>query len=162
MRLLPSATSSTAVDDAAPSRRYAAGPRNALVLAGTLTATGALHLAVPRVFDRIVPPGLGSPRFWTLVSGVAELACAAGLASRGARRGAGLATAALLVGVFPANLRMTQLALRDPSASPAYRVGSVLRLPVQVPLVLWALAVARGTGGPAAPARQRVEAVRRP
>ncbi|MEU6934709.1 hypothetical protein [Streptomyces sp. NPDC046374] len=40
-----------------------------------LIGAGAAHFAVPRQFDAIVPRALpGSPRIWTHVSGLAEIA----------------------------------------------------------------------------------------
>jgi uncharacterized membrane protein len=47
----------------------------------------------------------------------------------------------LFVVVFPANVKMALDSGRNPSA--AYRAGTWLRLPVQLPLVLWARRVAR-------------------
>ena len=72
-------------------------------------------------------------------SGVAELTCAALLARRSTRRIAGLLTAATFVAVFPANVSM---ALRSGRRPPWYRVIAWLRLPGQLPLVVWALRVA--------------------
>ena len=51
-------------------------------LATMLTTTGVLHLAVPAPFDAIIPRNLpGTPRFWTIASGIAELAVAAAVAA---------------------------------------------------------------------------------
>lgn len=97
-----------------------------------------MHFARPRPFQRIVPPWLGDPAPWVAVSGAAELACAAGLAMPRTRRSAALGTAALFVAVFPANV---QMALDARSGPLWYRVGAWARLPLQVPLVLWALSV---------------------
>ncbi|CAN5438058.1 hypothetical protein BH10ACT10_BH10ACT10_29880 [soil metagenome] len=111
----------------------------ALVLAALLLVTGSLHFVAPGPFESIVPDFLGSPAFWVAASGVAELACAAGLAHPRTRRLAGWSTAALFVVVFPANVQMAVDALHGH--------GNVwvawLRLPLQVPLVLWAVYVAR-------------------
>lgn len=61
--------------------------RDAAGLAALLATTGVLHLAVPKPFDRIVPRSLpGSPRTWTYLSGVAELAVAAAVAHPRTRR----------------------------------------------------------------------------
>jgi uncharacterized membrane protein len=110
-------------------------------LAALLTTTGVLHLAVPAPFDAIVPRPLpGPPRFWTLASGVAELAVAAAVAAPRTRRLGATAAAGLFVGVFPANVRMA----RDWSdRSVAARAAAWARLPLQAPLVAWALAVRR-------------------
>ena len=115
--------------------------RDAAGLATLLATTGVLHFVVPRPFDGIVPRGLpGSPRTWTLVSGVAELAVAAAVAHPRTRRAGGLAAAALFVAVFPANVKM---AVDWRHAPPARRAIAWGRLPLQAPLVAWALRVAR-------------------
>jgi uncharacterized membrane protein len=119
--------------------------RSPLLLAGLLATAGAAHFARPRVFDAIVPRGLpGTPRAWTYASGAAELALAAGVALPRTRRAAALATAAFFVGVFPANVKMAVDWRHRPTPQRAAAYG---RLPVQVPLVLWARSVARGSEG---------------
>ncbi|MFE1251246.1 hypothetical protein [Streptomyces sp. NPDC058735] len=119
--------------------------RSPLLLAGLLATAGAAHFAVPRQFDAIVPRGLpGSPRTWTYASAVAELALAAGLALPRTRRTAALATAAFFVGVFPANVKMAADWRHRPAPQKAAALG---RLPLQVPLVLWARGVAKNAEG---------------
>ena len=114
--------------------------KNALGLAALLATSGALHFANPRPFDSIVPRSLpGSPRTWTYLSGAAELAIAAAIAVPRTRRLGGLAAAGLFIGVFPANVKM---AVDWRHASPAKRAIAVGRLPLQVPLILWARRVA--------------------
>ena len=81
-----------------------------------------------------------SPRALVYLSGAAELACAAGLVVPRMRRLAGWATAALFVAVFPGNV---QMALDAADRSELYRAATYARLPVQVPLVAWAVQVAR-------------------
>ncbi|KUN76331.1 DoxX family protein [Streptomyces griseoruber] len=119
--------------------------RSPLLLAGLLATAGVAHFAAPRSFDATIPRALpGSPRAWTYGSGVAELALAAGLALPRTRKAAALASAAFFVGVFPANVKMA-LDWRDrPTPLKAAAFG---RLPLQVPLVLWARSVANGTEG---------------
>ncbi|KUO09656.1 MauE/DoxX family redox-associated membrane protein [Streptomyces sp. DSM 15324] len=119
--------------------------RSPLLLAGLLATAGVAHFAAPRSFDATIPRALpGSPRAWTYGSGVAELALAAGLALPRTRKAAALASAAFFVGVFPANVKMA-LDWRDrPTPVKAAAFG---RLPLQVPLVLWARSVANGTEG---------------
>jgi uncharacterized membrane protein len=110
------------------------------LLAALLTTTGTLHVVVPRTFAAIVPPQLPAPRALVYLSGAAELACAAGLVVPRTRRLAGWATAALFVAVFPGNV---QMALDAADRSALYRAATYVRLPVQVPLVAWAVQVAR-------------------
>ena len=110
------------------------------LLAGLLTVTGSLHFIAPRPYAEIVPEQLPSPYGLVYASGVAELLCAAGLAVPRTRRVAAWATAALFVVVFPANVKM---ALDSTDRSVLYQAGVWARLPVQVPLVLWAVSIAR-------------------
>ncbi|BEL11649.1 DoxX family protein [Actinoplanes sichuanensis] len=115
--------------------------KDAAGLAGLLATTGVLHFLAPKPFDGIVPRSLpGSPRTWTYLSGVAELAVAAAVAHPRTRRAGGLAAAALFVAVFPANVKM---AADWRHASPAKRAVAFGRLPLQAPLIAWALRVAR-------------------
>ncbi|MFG2254040.1 DoxX family protein [Streptomyces mirabilis] len=119
--------------------------RSALLLAGLLATAGVGHFVSPRQFDATIPRALpGAPRTWTYASGVAELALAAGVAVPRTRRVAALATAAFFVGVFPANVQMAVDWRRRPAPQKA---GAIARLPLQVPLVLWARSVANGGKG---------------
>jgi len=113
--------------------------RAALGLAGLLTATSTLHFVSPHRFDAAVPAYLpGSKLGWELVSGVAELGCAVLLTVPRTRRLGGYASAALFIAIFPGNLDMARRA-----RSPKGRAMSLLRLPLQVPLVCWAWRVAQ-------------------
>lgn len=108
-----------------------------------LAGAGALHFAKPAPYASIVPRQFGDPILWVYASGVAEVVCAAGLAFARTRRHAALATALLFVAVFPANVQMAVSALRSERASTTTQVLALARLPLQVPLVLWALGVRR-------------------
>lgn len=112
-------------------------------LAALLAGAGVLHWVLPGPFESLVPRQFGDPTPWVLVSGVAEVACAVGLAVTRTRAAAGLATAALFVAVFPGNVQMAVTALRSDSASTLYQAGTLARLPLQVPLVAWAWSVRR-------------------
>ncbi|MEU8523852.1 hypothetical protein [Streptomyces sp. NBC_01216] len=115
--------------------------RSALLLAGLLATAGTAHFVAPRQFDAIVPRALpGSPRAWTRASGVAELALAAGLALPTTRRASARATALFFAAVFPANVKMAY-DWRDRSA--AAKAVAYARLPLQVPLIVWAGRTAR-------------------
>jgi uncharacterized membrane protein len=114
--------------------------RSAHGLALLLAVTGGTHLAAPHLYDPVVPRMLpGRPRTWTYLSGIAELAVAAAVAHPRTRRAGGLAAAALFVAVFPANVKMAVDWRRRP---PAYRAAAYARLPMQAPLIWWALRVA--------------------
>lgn len=122
-------------------------PTAAAALAALLTSSGVLHFAAPAPFDAIVPEQLpGSARTWTYLSGAAELMVATLVAIPRTRRLGGLLAALLFVVVFPANVKMAI----DWSDRPAWvRALAYGRLPLQVPLVLWAVLVyRRAAGGP--------------
>jgi uncharacterized membrane protein len=116
--------------------------RSARLLAGLLAGAGVAHFLAPRPFDAIVPRVLpGSPRTWTYLSGAAELVVAAAVAQPRTRRAGGALAAILFTAVLPANFRMAA----DWRSRPApLRAVAYARLPLQVPLVLWGLRVARG------------------
>ncbi len=116
------------------------------MLAAGLAVTGTLHLVKPQPFDALIPRLLGRPRPWVYGSGVVELACAAALAVPASRRLGALASAVMFVGVFPGNVTMAARALRSPRASGWVKTLTVVRLPLQAPLVWWALDVARRAG----------------
>ena len=120
------------------SRLSAASP---YLLAGLLGGAGVLHLVVPGPYAGIVPSQLpGDPNLYVYVSGVAELAVAVAGALPRTRRLGGLAAAALFVLVFPANVEM---ALDSRGGSTLGQVIAFGRLPLQIPLVLWAISVSR-------------------
>ena len=112
-------------------------------LALLFASSGVLHFARPRPFEAIVPRALGNPKPWVQVSGALELACAAGLAFGRTRRWAGLASAGLLLAIYPANLDMAARGLRSPRATRLRKAVLVGRLPLQIPLVVRALRLAR-------------------
>jgi len=74
---------------------------------------------------------------------MAELATAALVAVPRTRRVGGLVAAGLFVAVFPANVKMAVDWARQPRRSPLQRLVAWMRLPLQVPLVIWAVRVWR-------------------
>ena len=111
------------------------------LLAVVLAGASATHLLKPGFYDPIVPHLLPGPaRAWTYASGVVELAVAASVANPSTRRRGALTAALLFVAVFPANIQMAL----DASTA-ATKVIAYARLPLQIPLVLWALQVRRNS-----------------
>ncbi|MEP6463102.1 MAG: hypothetical protein ABJC62_06720 [Frankiaceae bacterium] len=110
------------------------------LLAGLLGVSGIAHFVAPAPYASIIPRVLPARTALVYLSGVAELACAVGLVLPRPRRRAGWATGALFVAVWPANLTM---ALAADGRSPTYTALVWLRLPVQIPLIAWAVSVAR-------------------
>ena len=118
-------------------------PRLAIALGAFLGVAGISHFTNPTFFDEIVPPWLPpSERFWTSLSGVAELLVATMLLRPRWRRRGAFAAVALLIAVYPANLYMTW-DWRDRSVTD--QIVSWVRLPLQFVLIGIALAIAGPT-----------------
>lgn len=114
-----------------------------LALAAFMGTAGVLHFVVPGTYATIVPGFLGRPRALVAVTGLAEIVAAGLLSIRRTRRVGAWLSVGLLVVVFPANIKM---ALDGGIAGHGFPLGSPvvawLRLPLQVPLVVWAWRVA--------------------
>ena len=106
-------------------------------MAAAFAVSGIVHLARPAVFEAMIPSALPIPTGLVYLSGVAELACAAGLLRRA--RWAGPTSVAVLLAVWPGNL---QMALDVTSAAGPGDTSKVVavwaRLPLQIPMV-WAV-----------------------
>jgi len=107
-----------------------------------LVGIGALHFVAPTPFERIVPKWVPNARAAVLWSGVAEVAAGVLIAVPRTTRLGGWLAAATIVSVYPANIQMSIDAWRD--GSTASKVATTLRLPMQVPMVVRALRLARG------------------
>jgi uncharacterized membrane protein len=111
-------------------------------LSGIFAVSGALHLINPEVNEPIMPDVVPAHREVIWASGVAELLCAAGLLHPRTRRAAGWASAALLLAVYPANIKMAS-DLKD-SRRTGLKGAAFARLPLQLPMIRSALRAARG------------------
>jgi uncharacterized membrane protein len=109
---------------------------------------GITHFANPVFFDDIVPPWLPpSERFWTYISGLAEIAIGAAVLMPKYRKIGALASVALFIAVYPANMFMVW-DWRDRST--AEQAVSWVRLPFQFVFIWMALIVAKQNGSPIA------------
>ena len=117
-------------------------PRSAKLLALGFAASGTIHLVKPEVYEPLMPSWVPAHREVILGSGVAELACAAGLAVPATRRLAGWASVVLLLGVYPGNVKMAVDASR--TRSTRFKAIAYGRLPLQLPMIRAALRAARG------------------
>jgi uncharacterized membrane protein len=99
---------------------------------------GLQHFFFPAPYLRIIPPFLPWPKLLLWVSGAAEIAGGVGLLVARFRRAAAYGLALLLVAVFPANIYMAVAHLPFPGLLGESWV-QWLRLPLQIPLILWAL-----------------------
>ena len=116
-----------------------------VLLGSLLVLAGVMHFVVPSAYQRIVPRVLGHSRALVFGSGAAQILTGLLLAWPRTRRLGGWFAAVLLVAVFPANV---QMALDGGIPGKGFPLGSPAlawaRLPLQVPLVAWALAIAVG------------------
>lgn len=129
------------------SRRTQQPTRDVLGLAAAFLASGTTHLAAPRIFEPLIPPRLPAPRRIVNVSGAAEIMCGLGLLHPRTRRAAGWASAVLLVAIWPGNVQMSldyaeRTRRRGDLASRVAFAATLVRLPLQVPLVRIALRAA--------------------
>ncbi|MEY2446981.1 MAG: hypothetical protein QOH79_457 [Acidimicrobiaceae bacterium] len=81
----------------------------------------------------------GRPRTWTYLSGAAELSSGLLLANPSTKRVGGALGAATMVAVYPANIQMAI----DHKIRTPFGAGLWLRLPLQLPMINWALKHAR-------------------
>lgn len=116
-------------------------------LVALFLVSGVTHLVRPQIFEGIVPEAVPRKTELVYASGVIEILCAIGLLSPRTRRVAGLASAALLVAVFPANVQMTahyarRARRKQDTSSRAMFAGTVARLPLQWPMIRVAMRAA--------------------
>lgn len=109
--------------------------RTPWIVAAAFSVSGVIHIGHPTTFTRIVPDFLPAKTALVYLSGVAELISAAGLWRRA--RWAGVVAAVLLVVIWPANLQMA-INAQDGHAV-ATKVEDWIRLPLQIPLIWFAL-----------------------
>src|SRR6266496_3650966 len=118
--------------------------RGRLRLAAFMAGSGVMHFVVPEQYEKIVPRWMGDKRKVVEVSGIAELACGTLLLSRRTARLGGWLSAAVFVAVFPANVQMALDAGTEHQASPnvpaeRFRLVALARLPLQIPMIAWAV-----------------------
>lgn len=115
-----------------------------LGLAGFLGGMTALHVAYPKAFAAMVPRWLpGSRRHYNTAATIAEGLSALMLARRRTARAGGLAAAATFGAVYVANVQAAiDGGYRGVPGWLGTRQAAIARLPLQLPLVWWALKVA--------------------
>ena len=110
--------------------------RSRKALGSLMIGAGVMHFVAPRFYEPLIPESLGDARTWVYGSGVAELAAGALVLNRRTSRIGAVVTAAVLVGVFPGNIKMAIDAGRPRDVATA---AAWARLPLQAPMVWWAL-----------------------
>jgi len=118
----------------------------AVGLAAFLGSAGATHFIAPSFYDVLVPRVLPGPRrAWTIVSGIAELVCAALIARPRTRRLGATLAFGLFIAVFPGNVQMAVDWRDEPLLRRLIAYG---RLPLQIPLLIWAWRVRQSASSP--------------
>ena len=97
---------------------------------------GVLHFADTAWFEPIVPPWLGFPTFWVILSGIFEITVGFGLLISKTRQHAALASALLLLAVYPANLYMWIYNVELGDGTTLTPSGHIFRLLFQIAGVL--------------------------
>ncbi|MGI9015969.1 MAG: DoxX family protein [Euzebya sp.] len=121
------------------------------LLATVMVAAGVLHFVAPKPYDSIIPRVLPDAyrRPLTYASGVAEMTVGVMMLVPRTRRLGAQLTALLLVAVWPANI---DAALRGgyPGLDGFFGTPTAawLRVPLQLPLILWAAWLARRSSPP--------------
>src|SRR5829696_7311572 len=108
-------------------------------LAAFFAFAGAMHFAIPRSYEAMMPPYLPAHREAVLVSGLAEVAGGIAVLPRRTRRFARWWLLGLLLAVFPANVHMAlnpeQVRGLDLERIPRWALWA--RLPLQPLAMLW-------------------------
>lgn len=118
-------------------------PAGALSLAALLATSAANHFVRPGFYYPVVPPAITAASGpltrdgWIRISGVLEFVAAAGLLLPQTRRSAGICTAVMFAGFTAGHLSALKRAF-GPEGTKRARIIHSLRLPLQVPLVVWA------------------------
>jgi uncharacterized membrane protein len=108
-----------------------------LMLAVFFVVAGSLHFLFPRPYLRMMPPFLPWPQTLVWISGAAEIVGGVGLLLPHWRRFAAYGLVLLLIAVFPANVYMA-VAHVPFSGLLGQSWFQWLRLPLQIPVILWA------------------------
>ncbi|MCZ2403368.1 hypothetical protein IV498_09280 [Paenarthrobacter sp. Z7-10] len=125
---------------------------SALALSALLSASTIKHLRDPKFYYPVIPRslctdtnggfGVMSRQEWVSSSAVLEAAAAVGLLLPGTRKAAATATALMFAGFTAGHIFALRRAF-GPSGTRRGQVVHSLRLPLQLPLVLWAWSLRR-------------------
>jgi uncharacterized membrane protein len=99
--------------------------------------SGSFHLIDPGVFYALIPPMLGMQNLWIVLSGILEIVCAIGLVTK--QKWAPKLTAGVLLVIWVGNWWYAIDVTWNLESSWLLILGSWLRLPLQIPLIQWAL-----------------------
>lgn len=119
--------------------------RSRRILAAGLGVMTVLHLVRPRAFEAMIPGWLpGDPTVWNLAATAAEGASAALLAREETARAGGRLALLTFLGVWVANIQAAvDGGYRGVDGWLGSPTAAWLRVPLQLPLLVWAGRIAR-------------------
>lgn len=109
-------------------------------------ATGVLHFLRPKMYEQIMPDYLPAHRELVYASGVTEAVGGLAVLHPKTRVFGGWLLLLTIVGVYPANVHMALHPERYPQIPKA---ALYARLPLQLPMLLWAWRMIKGSPKPA-------------
>ena len=112
-------------------------PISSKILVFIFLLSGFAHLVNPSVFEALIPPFLGNASLWVFGSGVAEIIAALGILTK--QKWAPKFTALVLIVIWVGNWWYAINVTFNLESSWFLILGSWLRLPLQIPLIQWAL-----------------------
>ena len=112
-------------------------PIGSKILVFIFLLSGTVHLVNPGVFEALIPPVLGNESLWIAASGAAEIIAALGILTR--QSWAPKFTALILSIIWIGNWWYAIDVTFNLESSWFLILGSWLRLPLQIPLIQWAL-----------------------
>lgn len=125
---------------------------SAVALAALLGASAVNHVRNPKFYYPVVPPvlctdkdgdlGVMTRNQWVLASAVPEVLAVAGLLVPKTRKATATATALMFTGFTAGHVSALRHAF-GPAGTPEARRIHAVRLPLQIPLVLWAWSIRR-------------------
>jgi uncharacterized membrane protein len=112
-------------------------PIGSKILVFIFLLSGTVHLVNPGVFESLIPPFLGNESLWILGSGITEIIAALGILTK--QKWAPKFTAFVLLIIWVGNWWYAIDVTFNLESSWFLILGSWLRLPLQIPLIQWAL-----------------------
>jgi uncharacterized membrane protein len=110
-------------------------PWHLYLMAAIYILAGLNHFRVPRLYAKMIPPALPTPKLLNIVSGLAEIILGIALCIPALSHWAAWGIIALLIAIFPANVYMLA---NDRAGMGVPKWILLLRLPLQIALIAWA------------------------
>jgi uncharacterized membrane protein len=110
-------------------------PWHLYLMASLYILAGINHFRVPRLYAKMIPPALPSPKALNIISGAAEVILGLLLCIPAASAYAAWGIIVLLIAIFPANVYMYA---NDKAALGLPKWVRLMRLPLQLALIYWA------------------------